>query len=123
LLSFVVFRLQTTLFHSISHFTKYSERKGAHPPLPLGIESLIERLPRMGLPLKVGRSLRQATGAFLAIGNAYCAAPCCSTRYAGHTHRCQRTADNGLGRGDEAAHTRNPHLMAEFKAKTTDGCR
>src|SRR6516164_9775915 len=59
----VVLRLQTTLFHSISRFTKYNDRKGAHPPLLLGIESLIERLPRIGELLKIGRSLGQGIGA------------------------------------------------------------
>ena len=59
----VVLRLQTTLFDSISRFTKYNERKGGHSPLLLGVESLIERLPRIGELLKVGRSLGQGIGA------------------------------------------------------------
>ena len=59
----VVLRLQTTLFDSISRFTKYNERKGAHPPLLLGAESLVERLPRIGELLKVGRSLGHGIGA------------------------------------------------------------
>jgi len=59
----VVLRLQPTLFHSISRFTKYNKRKGAHPPLLLGVESLIERLPRIGELLKIGRSLGQGIGA------------------------------------------------------------
>src|SRR3974390_1818424 len=58
----VVLRLQTTLFHSISHFTKYSDRKGADPPLLLRVERLIERLPRIGELLEVCRSLSQCIG-------------------------------------------------------------
>ena len=59
----VVLRLQTTLFHSISHFTKYSDRKGAHPPLLLSVERLIERLPRIGDPLKVAAPWAKAVTA------------------------------------------------------------
>src|SRR5579863_10001171 len=48
-LPFVVLllRLQTMLFHGISHLTKREDRKSGHASFLLGTEGLIKRLPRI----------------------------------------------------------------------------
>jgi len=48
-----VLRLQTTLFHRISHLTNCKDRKEGHPPLLVRAQGLINRLPRIRDPLKV----------------------------------------------------------------------
>src|SRR5215475_12712351 len=60
----VVLRLNTK-----THITKYEDREGRHPLLLFGSECLIERLPRIGEPLKVGRSLSQGIGTSIQEGN------------------------------------------------------
>jgi hypothetical protein len=55
----VILRLQTTLFHSIPHLTKYEDRQGGHAPLLVLAECLIERFPRIRYLLKVCGSLSQ----------------------------------------------------------------
>src|SRR6516165_10677591 len=61
----VVLRLQTSVFRPISQITKRSDRKVAHPPLLIGGEGLIERLPRFGELLEVCCFLRQCISAFV----------------------------------------------------------
>jgi hypothetical protein len=50
----VVLRLQTTLFHRISHLTNCKDRKEGHPPLLVRAQGLIKWLPRVREPLNVG---------------------------------------------------------------------
>ena len=58
-----VLKLQTTMFHSIPQITKHKERKGSHPPLLVGGECVIERLPCIRYLLEIGASLSQGIGA------------------------------------------------------------
>src|SRR5215471_17441551 len=65
----IVVKIAATVFQAVPHLADDVDRNEGHPPLLIGTEGLVERLPRASELADIGRSLRQGRGAPLHEGD------------------------------------------------------